>query len=309
MSPKNTRTRSLERQNIVPKKLKSRKFSELSPEQKEMSNNDQKKSKPEDLHQKPANDQNKKSEDPPNMLEKIQAGIDAMNFKMDELSKNLTQQIDTLTNEMHEIRADLKSTKDKMKSFETKQIEVYKSLDTHEVRLNIIDQKSLDTQLMISNLPKNLDTETFMDSLFEWSGNTMNPPKINSVNYNTYKDTKTAFVHFQNQGDKEKVMDHVKKQQKDTNGEHTPILCEQIIKMKEDDPDRTKIIYFQTPLTPFNRKIVDRVKQMKKAKSIERYWLMKGSIYIKLPNQEKSIRIDCKEHLDALKSSTPMEIE
>ena len=159
-------------------------------------------------------------------------------------------------------------------------------------------------------MPKTLNTENFMESLLKWSGDDTQLSKINSVNFNTYKESKTAFVHFQNQGDKDKLMNHVKQQQKDQNKKHIPILCEQIIEMREDDPGRTNIIYFQTPLTSLNRGIVDQVKKMKKnSKSIERYWLMRGSIHIKLQNQEKSIRIDSVEQLEVLKSTIPMDTE
>lgn len=315
MSAIKTRSRSLERaigKNIAPNKSKSkivRKFSALSPEQKEMEDNDSKKSKSEELIKESTNNQDENPEDPQTILKEIKAGMISMNLKMDELSKNLTQRINELTKDMHDIRTNLKSTKDKVDTYEAKQIEVCKSLSMHEMRLNIMDQKSLDTQLMISNLPKTVDTEKFMDSLITWSGNVIHTSRINSVNFNEYKGSKTAFIHFQNQGDKDKVIGHVKQQQKDTNDKYTPILCEQIMEMKEDDPGRANTIYFQTPLTPLNREIFDRAKQMKKAKCIERYWLMKGSIHIKLQNKEKPIRIDSVQQLEVLKTSIPMETE
>ncbi|KAL7033649.1 hypothetical protein ACKWTF_007661 [Chironomus riparius] len=105
-------------------------------------------------------------------------------------------------------------------------------------------------------------------------------------------------------------MNHVKQQQKYQYKKPIPILCEQIIEMREDDPDRTNIIYFQTPLTSLNRGIIDHVKKIKKnSKSIERYWLMRGSFHIDLRNQEKFIRIDSVEQLKFLKSTIPMDTE
>lgn len=304
------RTRSLERKNSTPGKAKTdiaRKFSNrFSPEHTEMTDNEAKKSKPENANEQ----KNGEPVDLAKFVISIQAGMDAMNEKMDNLSKSLNERIDQLTIEVRDIRTDLRSTKDQIESCKTKQIEFASSLNAHEIRLNIMDQKNLDTQLMISNLPMSLNTETFIESILKWSGNTVQMSNINSTNFNTFKGTKTAFIHFQNQGDKDKIMAHVKQNHKDNDQKHIPILCEQIFELKEDDPGRSNILYFQTPLTAFNRSVVDKVKKMKKqSKSIERYWLMKGSIHIKLQNQEKSLKIDSLEQLEALKTSIPMEIE
>ena len=305
-----TRSKSLERPISMSKKAttkttSARKFSDLSMEQDD--DNDPKKSKHDSEDE---TDETDETDDIKKILKEIRAGMTAMNKKMDKLSKNLNQRIDELTNDVHEIRTNLKSTKDQVTACETKQHEIINSLETHETRLNIIDQKSLETQLMITNLPNTLKTESFLNELSIWSGNTFDHSKISKINFNQQKGSKTAFIHFQNISEKNKLMNLVKQKQADENGKYVPILCEQILKLQEDDPGRMKTIYFQTPLTQFNRQILDHAKKMKKkCKAIEKCWMMRGSIYIKLQNQQKPIRLDSEEQLEMLKTSIPMDTE
>ncbi|CAH1717034.1 unnamed protein product [Chironomus riparius] len=299
-----TRSKSLERSNSISKKgthkkMSARKFSDLSLELDD--ENEPKKSKP---------DSDDETDDMTKILKEIRAGMTSMNKKMDILSENLSKRIDELTNDVHEIRTTLKSTKEQVTACETKQFEIINSLDTHETRLNIIDQKSLETQLMISNLPNAVNKENFINELSSWSGNIFDHSKIHKLNFNQHKESQTAFIHFQNISEKNKLMNFVKQKQTDANDKYIPILGEQILKLQEDDPERMKIIYFQTPLTPFNRQILDQAKKMKKkCKTIKKCWMMKGSIHIKLINQEKAIRLDSIEQLEMLKSSIPMETD
>lgn len=297
---KNLRSSSLTRsttKNSESPSAKTRKFSELSPEAVSTST---KKTKRAGM-----NEEMKKCWE--EFRVKIEQMVQSTNNKIDTVGMKLELHMQKIEMDVQQLRNDFEQTKEDINRLNTTQNMANEKILDLEVRQNILEQQALENQLIMMNLPPSISNEKLIESINNWTGNITKKESINKVNIISKNNKSSAFIHFSTTTDKQFFMNFVKTKKK-IGENYVPILNEQIFELADDDTTRANAVEFSPIMTEKNNRITKAIRDAKKKNSnIERSWLSNGSVFLKLKNQQKAIRIDTIQKLDNINSSIAME--
>lgn len=297
---KGLRSNSLTRKAPDSSSPQTRKFSELSPE---TDNNSTKKKKTASM-----NENEIKA-----MLADFKAELKTMhentNKRIDLIGAKLELKIQKIDEDIQQLRNDFNCTKEDIKRIDQNQAITSSKIHEIEVKQNINEQLALENQIMMTNLSAAITKEKLTEGIVTWTDNLIKKHSIKKVNLIAKNKTKKAFIHFTTVTDKLIFMDFVKNKKKDTNDKYIPITNEQIFELEPTDISRANSIEFQAIMTNWNYKISQAIRTAKKNnQNIDKSWIANGSIFLKLKNQTKAVRIDTIEQFENINSSIAMEI-
>jgi len=287
------RSNSLTRKTPEVPTAQTRKFSDLSPDSESTNTKKTKKSK---MNEQEVN----------KLLDVFCVRMEKM---IQTMGAKLELQIQKLDKDVQDLRNDVTQTKEEIKRIEESQSIASDKIQQLEVRQNITEQLALENQILMLNLPPTITKEKLTESINSWTGNLIKNHSIKRINLVAKSNKKSAFIHFTTVTDKQLFMDFVKAKKKDGNGQYIPIINEQVFQLEDNDTSKANVIEFQTLMTQTNKQIFDAIRNAKKTNSnIEKTWISNGSVFLKMKNQTKSIRIDTLQHFNNISSSMAMEI-
>ena len=213
--------------------------------------------------------------------------------------KSLHEGMESVKNGLKETNLELETLKDRIKVLENSKS---KSTENHENshEINALQQINLENQLVIYNIPSELDEKQVLEAISDWSSIDLNRDAIKRFAKSKPRNEQSpiTYLEFFDVNKKLKILNFVKNRQKDTNNRSIPILAENIFELDNTNCSRGKEITFSNSYTEINRKIINIAR--KNRNLISSLWLSKGYVMIKSQTNLKPIRILSSEQLNLL---------
>lgn len=234
-----------------------------------------------------------------NSIKEFRSHYDTTTNEMRAEQKLISENIAAITTELTSARNDIKVLTERVNNIEHDKLQDHSAaLETSTAQINALEQKAIDTQLSISNIPSSYDIDSTLTALANWSNVNLNENTLSYHNLVTSKNntnTSILFLDFTNVNIKTRFLKHIKTQQKDQQKKYTPILTEQIFQIAEDDTSRGLEINFREQYTEVNKKIFDLARKNKTI--VKAIWKSQGYINIKVEPEMRAIRILTLEQL------------
>jgi hypothetical protein len=219
---------------------------------------------------------------------------------MREEYKKANENITLLTTELTAARKDINALTSRVDKIEKEKHEELKMATQTAAKLNALEQRAIDTQLSISNVPACLDTDKALAELSNWSNIKLDETAINRAAITTSKNKTSSNlqIDFANINTKARFMRFVKTKQKNENKKYIPILAEHIFGISDTNTARGLELSFRDQFTEVNKKIFNKARDNKNI--FTAVWKSQGYIYCKSLPEDKPIRILSLEHLQLL---------
>ena len=209
----------------------------------------------------------------------------------------------TLTSDLTAARKDINELKTRVEKIEKEGPKESNTLLATSAQVNALEQRNIDTQLSILNVPSKLEINNILSSLSAWSKmqldeNAFKRAVLVSSKNKSKENTSTLQLDFGSIINKSRFMKHVKSLQKDEQKKYIPILTESIFDIQPTDPARGKELQFRDQFTEVNKQIFNQAKKHKTV--FKAVWKNSGYINVKCEPELKPIRILSIDHLNKL---------
>jgi hypothetical protein len=237
---------------------------------------------------------------------------DTTTKEMRDEYKKVNDNITLLTTELIAARRDINELMTRVEKIEKDKESESKLASTESAKVNALEQRAIDTQLCISNVPPCVDTDKALAALSNWSNIKLDEMTINRAAIISSKNKRSSNLHidFANINIKSRFMRYVKAKQKNELKKYMPILAEHIFVIPEDDTTRGLELNFRDQFTEVNKKIFNAAREKKDL--FIAVWKSQGYIYCKSLPEDKPIRILSLDHLQELikgKQNKPMDCD
>jgi hypothetical protein len=267
---------------------KSRKFSDISPEEQE------------DSGKRHCQDDTKMNEEVKALINEFRNDMSIMHSKMDDISRKMDERINKIEMDVKQVQEEIVNVKAEIIPLEEKAIEVDASIERQEYEINKLNQISIQNQVIMVNIASSINDQQFLRDLNKW---TSNITKDSMANYKLFKSkgSQTAILDFSSIILKKRFLDFIKSKQKDNEQKYVPILNEHIFQMQDNDTERANVIEIRTAMTKMNRELFNSARAERKInKKIEGIWITNGTVNMRLKDQKKPFQLKSLDHLNEL---------